>query len=79
MIAAYLSEALRLYILVVLVASSVGKARAIGRFAETLEALVTSPLGGAEAPLPPSPRWSLSSRWRSSLVVTWPIAEWPPR
>lgn len=43
MTAAYLSEAYRLYILVVLFASSVGKAHAIGSFAETLEALVHLP------------------------------------
>jgi hypothetical protein len=41
--AAYLSEGCRLYILVVLLASAAGKARAIGRFAETLEALVHLP------------------------------------
>jgi AhpC/TSA family/Methylamine utilisation protein MauE len=43
MTAAYLSETCRLYILAVLVASAAGKARAIGRFAETLEALVHLP------------------------------------
>lgn len=43
MTAAYLSEACRLYILVVLFASAAGKARAIGRFAETLEVLVHLP------------------------------------
>ena len=43
MTAAYLSEACRLYLVLVLVASSAGKARAIGRFAETLEALVHLP------------------------------------
>ena len=43
MTAAYLSEACRLYILVVLLASAGGKARAIGSFAETLEALVHLP------------------------------------
>lgn len=43
MTAAYLSEGCRLYILVVLLASAAGKARAIGNFAETLEALVRLP------------------------------------
>ncbi|HVG60565.1 MAG TPA: MauE/DoxX family redox-associated membrane protein [Hyalangium sp.] len=40
MTAAYLSEACRLYIFVVLLASAAGKARAISSFAETLETLV---------------------------------------
>jgi len=44
MTAAYLPEACRLYIVVVLVASAVGKARAIGSFAETLEVLVHVPV-----------------------------------
>ena len=43
MTAVYLSEACRLYILVVLLASAAGKARAIGSFAETLETLVRIP------------------------------------
>ncbi|WP_163994586.1 peroxiredoxin family protein [Pyxidicoccus caerfyrddinensis] len=43
MTATWLSEACRLYILVVLVAAAAGKARAIGSFAETLEALVHLP------------------------------------
>lgn len=43
MTAAYLSEACRLYILVVLFVSAAGKARAIGGFAESLEALVHLP------------------------------------
>lgn len=40
---AYLAEAYRLYLLVVLLAAAAGKARAIGSFAETLEALVHLP------------------------------------
>lgn len=47
MTAAALSEACRLYILAVLLASAAGKARALGRFAESLEVLVRL-----------SPRWS---------------------
>jgi thiol-disulfide isomerase/thioredoxin len=43
MTATFLSEACRLYILVVLVAAAAGKARALGRFAETLEVLVHLP------------------------------------
>ncbi len=43
MTAAYLSEACRLYILVVLLASAAGKARALGNFAQSLEALVHLP------------------------------------
>lgn len=43
MTAAYLSEACRLYILVVLFASAAGKARALGRFAGTLEELIHLP------------------------------------
>lgn len=43
MTAPLLSEACRLYILVVLLAAAAGKARALGRFAETLEVLVHLP------------------------------------
>jgi thiol-disulfide isomerase/thioredoxin len=43
MTATSLSEACRLYILVVLFAAAVGKARALGDFAQTLEALVHLP------------------------------------
>jgi hypothetical protein len=43
MTAAYLAEACRLYILAALLASAAGKARALGRFAETLEVLVRFP------------------------------------
>jgi hypothetical protein len=43
MMAASLSEACRLYILVVLFAAAAGKARALGRFAGSLEALVHVP------------------------------------
>ncbi|WP_375771509.1 redoxin domain-containing protein [Archangium gephyra] len=43
MTATYVSEACRLYILVVLFAAALGKARALGSFAGTLEALVHLP------------------------------------
>ncbi len=43
MTATYLSEACRLYILVVLFAAAAGKARALGSFAKTLEVLVHLP------------------------------------
>lgn len=56
MTAAYLSEACRLYIAVVLFAAAAGKARALGSFGETLEALLHLPA-----------RWSRSA---AAAVVT---------
>lgn len=61
MTAALLSEACRLTLAVVLVAASVGKARAIDRFAETLEVLVSLPFS--------------SRRWRRGAAVSIAAAE----